>query len=155
MLLASEYDQSKFFKGTDLDSEKKFRIKSVTEEELTDKKTRQTEKKLCLWFTNDKRGLTLNKTNLRALKGAFGDDTAGWVNKVIALFPAMTDNGKFGLRVRILPPKQAAAAAPPTQPASPGGNGAAATPPPPAADPELAPDPKLSAADEMDDEIPF
>ena len=95
------------------------------------------------------------RSNHRTLHGAFGDDTAGWANKVIAMFPVMADNGKLGLRVRILPPKQAAAAAPPTQPASPGGNGAAATPPPPAADPELEPDPKLSAADEMDDEIPF
>jgi hypothetical protein len=157
MLLASDYDKSKYFKGTDLDREKKFRIKSVTEEELTNEKGK-TEQKLCLWFTNDKRGLTLNKTNLRALKGAFGDPVAGWVAKVIALFPMMADNGKPGLRVRILPPKQAAAAASPTHSASPSGNGAAAASPPPATpaavDPELEPDPKLSAADEMDDEIP-
>ena len=30
MLLASDYDKSKYFKGTDLDREKKFRIKDVT-----------------------------------------------------------------------------------------------------------------------------
>ena len=30
MLLASDYDKSKYFKGTDLDREKKFRIKTVT-----------------------------------------------------------------------------------------------------------------------------
>jgi hypothetical protein len=154
MLLASDYDKSKYFKGTDLDREKKFRIKTVTSDELTDR-TGQKEEKLIVWFTNDKRGLPLNKTNLRTLKGAFGDDTAGWAAKVIAMFPVMADNNKPGLRVRILPPKHAAAAAPSTQPASPGGNGAAAAPPPPAADPELEPDPKLSAAEEMDDEIPF
>jgi hypothetical protein len=153
MLLASDYDKSKYFKGTDLDREKKFRIKTVTSDELTDR-TGQKEEKLIVWFTNDKRGLPLNKTNLRTLKGAFGDDTAGWAARVIAMFPVMAENNKPGLRVRILPPKHAAAAAPSTQPASPGGNGAAAKPLP-AADPELAPDPKLSAADEMDDEIPF
>ena len=118
MLLASDYDKSKYFKATDLDREKKFRIKNVTEEELNEGKGK-TEKKLCLWFTNDLRGLILNKTNLRTLKGAFGDDTAGWAVKVIAIFPIMADNGKKGLRVRILPPKQVAAAAPPTPEAQP------------------------------------
>ena len=96
MLLASDYDKSKYFKATDLDREKKFRIKNVTEEALNDGKGK-TEKKLCLWFTNDLRGLILNKTNLRTLKGAFGDDTAGWAAKVIAIFPIMADNGKQGL----------------------------------------------------------
>ena len=123
----------------------------MTPEELGVGKDKET--KLVVWFTNDERGLVLNKTNNRALRGAFGDDTAGWVNKVIVVFPTMVDiRGKMGpaLRVRIPPPKQAAAAAPPTQPASPApsGNGAAAAAPAPAAptvaDPELEPDPKLS-----------
>ena len=134
----------------------------MTEEELGVGKDKET--KLVVWFTNDERGVVLNKTNNRALRGAFGDDTAGWVNKVIVVFPTVVDiRGKMGpaLRVRIPPPKQAAAAAPPTQPASPApsGNGAAAAAPAPAAaptvaDPELEPDPKLSLADELNDEIP-
>ena len=157
MLLASDYDKSKYFKATDLDREKKFRIKNVTEEKLNDGKGK-TEKKLCLWLTNDLRGLILNKTNLRTLKGAFGDDTAGWAAKVIAIFPIMADNGKQGLRVRILPPKQVAAAAPPTQPASPSGNGAVAAAPTkvaPPVDPELEPDPVKPIREELDDEIPW
>ena len=92
------------------------------------------------------------------MKGAFGDDTAGWAAKVIAIFPIMADNGKQGLRVRILPPKQVAAAAPPTQPASPSGNGAAAAAPTkeaPPVDPELEPDPVKPIREEMDDEIPW
>ena len=32
VLLASNYDQSRFFKAADLEGEKKFRIKAVTEE---------------------------------------------------------------------------------------------------------------------------
>ena len=157
MLLASDYDKSKYFKATDLDREKKFRNKNVTEEKLNDGKGK-TEKKLCLWLTNDPRGLILNKTNLRTLKGAFGDDTAGWAAKVIAIFPIMADNGKQGLRVRILPPKQVAAAAPPTQPASPSGNGAVAAAPTKAAppvDPELEPDSVKPIREELDDEIPW
>ena len=158
MLLASDFDKSKYLKAPDLDREKKFRIKEVTADELTDRKTGQKETKLIVWFTNDQRGFTLNKINNRTLRGAFGDDTAGWVDKVIVLFPTEVDfGGKMvpALRVRIPPPKKPTATAEPTQPAAPSGNGAAAAPPPPAADPELEPDPKLSAAEEMDDEIPF
>jgi hypothetical protein len=155
MLLASDYDKSKYLKAADLDHEKKFRIKKVTEEELGVGKDKEV--KLVVWFTNEERGLVLNKTNLRTLRGAFGDDTAGWADKVIVVFPTEVDvRGKMGLglRVRIPPPKKPAATAEPAQPVKSSGNGAAAKPPP-AADPELEPDPKLSAADEMDDEIPF
>ena len=112
MLLASDYDKSRFLKAVDFEREKKFRIKSVTAEEVGTGKDKET--KLVVWFTNDKRGLVLNKTNNRTLRGAFGDDTTGWVNKVIVVFPTMADfRGTIGpaLRVRIPPPKQAAAAA--------------------------------------------
>ena len=141
MLLASDFDKSKYFRAPDLDREKKFRIKTVTSDTLTDKKGNK-EEKLIVWFDNDPRGLPLNKTNLRTLKGAFGDNTANWATKVIA----------------IPPPRQAAAAASPTQSAAPSGNGAA-TPSPAVVtaavvDPELEPDPKLSIKDELNDEIP-
>jgi hypothetical protein len=152
MLLASDFDKSKYLRAADLEGEKKFRIKAVTSNELTDKKGNK-ETKLIVWFTNDERGLVLNKTNNRTLRGAFGDNTADWANKVIVMFSMMASNNEMGLRVRIPPPKKSA------------GNGAAvvAAPPPPAVtppsvapvDPELEPDPKLSAAEEMDDEIPF
>jgi hypothetical protein len=38
VLLASAYDQSRFLKAQDLTAEKKFRIKSVTEEEIGHRK---------------------------------------------------------------------------------------------------------------------
>ena len=58
MLLASDYDKSKFLKSEDIgDREKKFRIKDVTVEEVGEKK----EKRLVVWFTNDERGLILHK----------------------------------------------------------------------------------------------
>lgn len=95
------------------------------------------------------------------LRGAFGNDTAGWVNKVIIIFRTTVESfGKPvpGLRVRIPPPKQAAAAQQPA-PRSPSGNGAAtpARAAAPAAvedDPDLAPDPKPSIEEELDDGIP-
>jgi hypothetical protein len=157
MLLASQYDKSKYLKAADLDYEKKFRIKAVTEEMIG--QDRDKEKKLVVWFTNDERGLVLNRINNRALRGAFGDDVAGWANKIIVVFPTMAEfRGKMGpaLRVRIPPPKQAVAASPP-RPASPSGNGAPAAPPPtaPSVDPDLAPDPVKSLAEDLDDEIGF
>jgi hypothetical protein len=165
MLLASEFDKTKYLKAADFgDQEKKFRIKSVTPEELGVGKDKET--KLVVWFTNDEHGLVLNRTNNRTLRAAYGDDTAGWVGKVIAIFPMMVDvRGKLtpALRVRIPPPKkkpEATATASPTPSAPSSGNGAAVSPPAakpaaaPASDPELEPDPKLSAAEEMDDGIP-
>jgi hypothetical protein len=162
VLLASDYDKSRFLKSEDIgDRERKFRIKDVTEEEVGEKK----EKRLVVWFTNDERGLVLNKTNNRTIRGAFGDNTALWRGKIIVIFVIMVDNrGKMvpGLRVRIPPPKQSAATVEPPQQPVRSGNGAAAPLPaaaaPPAEpvhDPELEPDPEVSTGDLMDDEIPF
>jgi hypothetical protein len=110
VLLASAYDQSRFFKASDLTQEKKLRIKEVTEELIGTGHDK--EKKLVVWFTNDERGLVLNKTNNRTIRGAFSDPVEGWKGKIIILFPTMDDfRGKMtpALRVRIPPPKQAAA----------------------------------------------
>ena len=157
VLLASNFDKSKYLKAGDLDKEQRFRIKSATDEVVgvgDDK-----EHKLILWFTNDERGLVMNRTNIRVLREAFGDVIDSWVGKIIAVYPTSVDfRGKLvpALRVRVPPPKQPAAAAP-SQPAS-SGNGAAAAAPAPAtppADPELADEPKKPLADEMDDSIPF
>ena len=89
VLLASAYDQSRFFKAADLTQEKKLRIKDVTEEWIgtgADK-----EKKLVVWFTNDERGLVLNRVNNRTIRGAFGDPIEGWKGKIVILFPTMAD----------------------------------------------------------------
>jgi len=80
VLLASAYDQSRFLKAQDLTAEKKFRIKSVTEEEIGIGKDK--ERKLVVWFTNDDRGLVLNRVNNRTIRGAFGDPCVGWTGKL-------------------------------------------------------------------------
>jgi hypothetical protein len=116
VLLASDFDRSRFLKAADIDGEKRFRIKGVAPEEVgTDG-----DKKLVVRFTNDERGLVLNKTNNRTLRGAFGDAVEGWVGRIIVVFSTVADlRGKLvpALRVRIPPPKQAA------------GNGDASAPP--------------------------
>ena len=109
VLLASDYDKTRFLKAEDLSAEKKFRIKSVTEEEVGVGKDK--ERKLVVWFTNDSRGLVLNRVNNRTLRGAFGDACDGWIGKIIVIFPTMAEfrgTMKPALRVRIPPPKQAA-----------------------------------------------
>jgi hypothetical protein len=137
VLLASDYDKTRFLKAEDLSAEKKFRIKSVTEEEVGIGKDK--ERKLVVWFTNDSRGLVLNRVNNRTLRGAFGDPCDGWIGKIIVIFPTMAEfrgTMKPALRVRIPPPKQAA------------GNVQTAKPKPP------EPDPVEEVLDEeLDDEI--
>jgi hypothetical protein len=140
VLLASNYDQSRFLKAQDLTTEKKFRVKSVTEEDVGIGKDR--ERKLVVWFSNDSRGLVLNRVNNRTMRGAFGDTCDGWVGKIIVIFPTMAEfrgEMKPALRVRIPPPKgngqQSAAAKP-------------AAPPPPAIDPA-----EIDVDDDLDDEI--
>jgi hypothetical protein len=155
VLLASDFDKAKYLRAQDLKAEKKFRIKAVTVEAVGT--NIEKEQKLVVWFTNDERGLVLNKTNNRTLRGAFGDDVAGWSGKIVVVFPTMVDmRGKMtpALRVRIPPPKQAAAS----------GNGQTAAPP---SQPVQAPSQELdefgqtqspdkpSLADDLNDEIRF
>jgi hypothetical protein len=136
VLLASTYDQSRFLKAQDLTSEKKFKIKGVTEEEVGIGKDK--ERKLVVWFTNDSRGLVLNRVNNRTMRGAFGDTCDSWHGKVIVVFPTMAEfrgEMKPALRVRIPPRK---------------GNGqsAAKPTPPPAIDPA-----EIDVDDDLNDEI--
>ena len=161
VLLASNYDKSRFFKADDLDSDRKLRIKGVTEEHVG--AGAEKEKKLVVWFTNDERGLVLNRLNNRTLRGAFGDDTAGWAGKVIIIFAMMVEmRGKMvqGLRVRIPPPKHSDAEVTVKPKPSSNGQTVAAKPKPPV-DEELddidAPpaQSQTTDADELDDEVPF
>ena len=156
VLLASSFDQSKYMRAEDLTQEKLLRIKSVSVE-MVGRGPKQ-EQKPVVWFTNHVKGLALNKTNNRTIRGAYGDDMEGWAGKLIVVFPSQADFGGQmvgALRVRIPPPKQAKTsvgdalnsfAAPPAQEAA---KPAAATKSAPAAPPEPEADPDL------DDEIPW
>jgi len=81
VLLASSYDESRFFKAADQKNEVRLKIRAVTEEKMADG-----EVKLVVWFTNDKRGLVLNRVNNRAIRAAYGDAVDGWIGKIIVLF---------------------------------------------------------------------
>ena len=117
MLLASDFDKSKYFRAADISGDLKLRIKNVTVDDIGS--GAEKEKKLIVWFTNDDRGLPLNKTNIRTLSGAFGDSCDGWKGRVIVLFSTMVDfrgTLKPASRIRIPTPKgngQSAKATPP------------------------------------------
>ena len=147
VLLASKYDQSRFFRAEDLTQDKVLRIKSVTEESIGQGPDQQ--KKLVVWFTNHPKGLVLNRTNNRTIRAAYGDDVAGWKDKLMVVFPTQAEfRGRLvgALRVRIPPPKQAkTVAAAPAQEAS---RPAAAIKPAPAATTEP------EADFDLDDELP-
>src|SRR5262249_32196380 len=107
MLLASAYDQSRYFKAADVQAPKTLRIKDVTEEEIGVGQDK--EKKLVVGFAKGPRGLVLNKTNNRTVRGAFGDDCASWKGKIIVVYPTTDEfRGRMVpvLRVRIPPPKE-------------------------------------------------
>jgi hypothetical protein len=106
VLLASQYDQSRFLKAADLATEKKFKIRNVTEEAVGMGKDK--ELKLVTWFTNDKRGLVLNRVNNRVIRTAFGDAVDGWTGKIIVIYPTVAEfrgEVKPCLRVKLLPPQ--------------------------------------------------
>jgi hypothetical protein len=125
VLLASSYDQSRFLSAADLQRERKFRIKEVTEETVGEKQ----EKKLVVWFTNHAKGLVLNKTNNRTIRGTFGDNVSGWIGKIIIVFPTHADfRGKLtpALRVSTTSPELSLLPAP----RSANGNSCPCLPPP-------------------------
>ena len=72
VLLASNFDKSKYLEGR-----RSRQGKEVSHQERDRRSVGMgddKEHKLVLWFTNDERGLVLNRTNIRVLREAFGDD---------------------------------------------------------------------------------
>ena len=108
VLLASDYDQSPYFKAADLAPEKKLRIKDVTEEGSESAPTRR--RNSSSGSPTMSADLCSIKTTIERSRGAFGDACDGWTGKIIVLFPTTDEfRGKMvpALRVRIPPPKQA------------------------------------------------
>jgi hypothetical protein len=167
-LLASSFDQSRFLRAEDVPQDRLLRIKASTEEMVGQGAAQ--EPKLVVWFTNDKRGLVLNRTNNRAIRGAYGDDVSGWKDKLIVVFQTQAQyrGGMVpALRVRIPPPRQQQADVVPQpngpQPAAPTMVQPPAAVQPPTAAPTVtdrrdtfAPAAaKPESSFDLDDEIPF
>jgi hypothetical protein len=111
---------SKYLKAADLNDEQHLLIMERAEfEQLGD------DRKLILYFQNQKKGLVLNKTNANTIAAQYGDDTDEWIGKEIVLFEAMVDfQGKTGPAIRVRAPKKKAP-------------------------------PKPAPKDDMNDEVPF
>lgn len=136
VLLASQYDQSRFWKAADLAADKKCKIKNVTEEFVGMGKDK--EQKLVVWFTNSDKGLVLNRVNNRVIRAAFGDAVDGWTGKIIVIYPTVAEfrgEMKPCLRVKLPAPKS--------------------PPPKPATDPDLDDDLDGGAFGDPDDEVGF
>jgi hypothetical protein len=120
MLLASDFDKSKYFKADEVDEEEgeiSLKIKAAFADFIGNGATR--EKKLILSFQGEDKMLILNKINNRALRGAYGDDADAWVGKSIILFRTTAEMaGKMvpAIRVRIPTPKTPKPAKPPLPP---------------------------------------
>jgi len=92
------------------------------------------DKKLILYFQGKDRGMVLNRTNSNNIAAAYGDEIDDWSGQDIVLFEAMVDfQGKTVPAIRVRPPQ----------------------PKDRARNSPQAPAPKPSAADVLDDDIPF
>lgn len=92
-----------------------------------------TDDKLVLYFqgTKDNKGVVLNKTNAGVVANAYGDETDEWAGKPVTLFEAMVEfQGKLSPAIRMMIPNSGARPVPQAKPAP-------------------------TAAQDMNDEIPF
>lgn len=69
----------------------------------------RTDKKPIVFFQGKEKGLALNKTNAKCIAAMYGNDTARWAGKAIALYVTQTsspDGLVQCIRVRPTPPKR-------------------------------------------------
>lgn len=62
------------------------------------------DEKLALGFLKTSKKLLLNKTQVKVLTAARGDDTDRWVGAVVVLQPARAQNGKDTIELLVMPP---------------------------------------------------
>jgi hypothetical protein len=92
--------QGEFWSGTSLEEWEtvELTVDRYAYEDLRDTDGR-TEEKIVVYFHEDTRGLTLNKTRGAALVKTFGDDMDGWIGERVELYIVDTQMGP-GIRIR-------------------------------------------------------
>lgn len=80
------YYPSKYLKASDVAEPISLVIEAVGDEQMRDGGS----KPVC-FFTQEERGLILNKTNSQVLRAAFGAETDAWAGKKIRLVSEKTD----------------------------------------------------------------
>ena len=96
---------SKYLGGAHLAGDTALIIESVTVEEMQD-----SSEKMCLhWKGGEPLPMLLNKTNIKRLAKAHGDDTDGWLGQEVTIYfdPDVEYMGEVvgGLRVRVVEKK--------------------------------------------------
>jgi hypothetical protein len=87
-------------------------IESVAVEELG----REREQKPVVYFVGKKKGLPLNKTNMRVIAGLAGPETDDWPGVAFVLYPTQTEMAgetRDCIRIKPVPPAKAARLVPP------------------------------------------
>ena len=105
----ADYDEvykteSRHIKSEDVGN-KEFKLKiSKSQLEYMDKE--ETDQKVVVYFEGRDKGLALNATNYKMLKGNFGKDSDDWNGKEVMLYVVDTEFGgkpTKGLRLRMVP----------------------------------------------------
>lgn len=84
-------------------------IAAISVEQLTNSRGKK-EQKPVLTFDGKKKGVVMNKTNCKTIAALYGNDTAQWIGKRIALYATQTQFGNDTvdcIRVRGAVPKRA------------------------------------------------
>ena len=97
----SEMFPSRYLKSSDLNGrEAKLKISYLQDEDIGG------ESKHVLYFVGKQKGLVLNKTNARVIGQAYGDDSDGWGEMEVVLYPTMVEfrgTATESIRVKIPP----------------------------------------------------
>ena len=115
MAKVSEMIVSKFLRKEDFDEDRVLTIKGVKLEDVGN----QGEQRWVVHFREVDKGMVLNITSIRVLEGAYGDDSDGWIGKVITLYAepeAKSDSG-YAARVKVPKPKAVGGLVKPVVPA--------------------------------------
>jgi len=112
---ASAFGNSKFLKKEDFPTPQVLTIKSATVEEVA-----KGDAKLCIWFNEAVKPLTLNNTKRNLLIATYGDDTDQWIGRKVRLSndPTVMYGGQpvGGIKLEC---SKSAAAVPAPKPAAP------------------------------------
>lgn len=84
---ASELCPPPHLEAADFSEDTEVTIKGVAFKEVGDEKVT----KGVVYFEEYKRGMVVNRTNLKRIIGHHGNDTEAWVGKKITLYPSETD----------------------------------------------------------------
>ena len=104
------------FKGKEMPSgwHSRLAISEVGEKTYKDEKTGKEDTKLILSFADEDKRLVCNWTNATEIAKSYGDDTDGWIGKVIQLYRTTTSYGTDVVPcIRVRGPKSETDAAPP------------------------------------------